>query len=296
MYKGLPLWKKIKLGFIKRLTCLPPEKYLPYYYEYYTGKKYNDDSPTEFNEKIQWMKLHYHNPLLNQLIDKYAVREYVKERIGGEYLNEVIGVYNHPDEIDFDNLPNSFVIKGVHGYGYNLIVPDKSKLNRRRARRLLHKWHRRNPYKRGMQWGYKDIPPRFVVEKYLSELNQSSIIDYKFNCFGGKPEFLEIHEERGTDHHKCGYFDLQLQPMPFRDVPVEELLTKAQKPKNFELMIELAQKLSDGLPYVRVDFYNLDGRIIFGEMTFYPAGGTFEYTPDKYNRIVGDMIKLTYGK
>lgn len=277
---------------MKRFTCLPPEKYLPYYYKYYTGKEYHDEDPREFNEKIQWLKLHYHNPILNQLIDKYAVRAYVAERIGEEYLNEVIALYKHPNEVDFDALPQSFVLKGTHGYGYNLIVPDKDNLNQRRAKRLLHKWYKRNPYIRGMQWGYKDIPPRFVVEKYLSELDKSSIVDYKFNCFGGEPKFLEIHIERGTKQHKCGYFDLDLRPMPFRDVPTSELLMEAEKPINFDLMIDLARKLSQGLPYVRVDFYNIKGRIIFGEMTFYPAGGTFDYTPDEYNRIIGDLIAL----
>lgn len=293
MYSGLSLWQRIKLGLLKRMTFLPPHIYLPYYYQYYTGKVYDDDNPKEFNEKIQWLKLHYHNPLLNQLIDKYAVRAYVAERIGEQYLNDVIAVYDHPSQVDFDQLPDSFVLKGVHGYGYNLIVPDKSQLNRCRARRLLWKWYRRNPYKRGMQWGYKDIPPRFVAERYLSELNQSSIIDYKINCFGGVPHFLEIHVERSNkQRHKCGYFDLNLQPMPFRDVPEKTLLTHAEKPANFELMIELAHRLSEGLPFVRVDFYNLEGRIIFGEMTFYPAGGTLDYIPDKYNRIIGDLIPL----
>lgn len=296
MYKDLSLWQKIKLGFLKRLKCLPAPKYLGYYYEYYTGKKYKDHAPTEFNEKIQWYKAHYHNPLLNTLIDKYAVRDYVADKIGSEYLNEVYYIFDHPNQIKFSNLPNSFVLKGVHGYGYNLIVSDKQKLNEVRAKRLLWKWYRRNPYTRGKQWGYRDIPPRFMVEKYLSELNQSSLIDYKFYCFSGEPKFVEIHHDRGASNYMYGFFDLDLKPLPFHDGPVEKKLESTARPINFELMIDLARKLADDLPFVRVDFYNIEGRIIFGEMTFYPAGGTLDFVPDEYNRLIGDLFELPSGR
>lgn len=296
MYKGHSLLQKIRLGILKRMKWLPDRQYLAHYYEYYTGKKYKDDAPTEFNEKIQWYKAHYHNPLLNTLIDKYAVRSYVAEKIGEQYLNEVLALYDHPSEVDFDALPNSFVLKGVHGYGYNLIVPDKRRLNLRRARRLLWKWYRRNPYTRGKQWGYKDIPPRFMAEKYLSELNQSSLIDYKFYCFSGEPKFVEVHHDRGAKSYKSGFFGLDLEPLPFHDGHWEQKLEHTERPLNYDLMIDLARTLADDLPFVRVDFYNIEGRIIFGEMTFYPAGGTLDFEPDEYNRLVGDLFQLPTGR
>lgn len=287
-------FRKVYLGIMKRLKFLPSPKYVGYYYEYYTGKKYKDENPTEFNEKIQWYKAHFRPQILNQLVDKYAVREYVKEKIGEEYLNECLGVYDKVGDIDFDTLPNKFVIKAVHGYGFNLIVPDKSKLNRAKAKLKMQKWMHRNQYFRGGQeWAYKDIKPRLVIEKYLDELGRGSITDYKFYCFGGKPEFVEVHLDR-EQNHKSGFFDLNFELLPFRDVPENKWIKSSQveKPENFAQMIEVAEKLADKFPFVRVDMYSIRGQIIFGEMTFYPADGRDDFKPEKYNKILGDKFIL----
>lgn len=287
------LLRRLRIALLKTMKFLPPHKYVGYYHEYYTGKKYNDKLPVEFYEKIQWYKAHYHPPILSQLVDKYAVREYVKGKIGEQYLNECIGIYDKPSEVDFDALPDKFVLKGVHGYGFNLIVPDKSKLNRTKARLLLHKWYRRNQYYRGgLEWAYKNIKPRFMAEKFMEELNRKSISDYKFYCFNGKPLFLEIHLNR-KEKHRSGYFNLDFEPEIFNDVPPEKAIgEQLEKPANFEEMKKLAEKLADRFPFVRVDFYSIEGKTVFGEMTFYPADGRCNFYPDEYNRIIGNYFIL----
>ena len=281
------------LGLIKKLKFLPPPVYVKVYYEYYTGKKLNLKQPVEFNEKIQWLKVYYKDPRLTQLVDKYSVRPYVKEKVGEKYLNELLGVYQKVNEVDFDTLPGKFVIKGVHGYNFNLIVPDKSKLQRRRARWLFRKWLSRNQYYRGgLEWAYKNVPPRLIAEAYMEEIGKDVINDYKFYCFSGQPRFVQVDIERGSSNARV-FYDLNWRKQPFRKQKSGQLFEcELVKPKNFEEMISVAKSLSDDFPYVRVDLYNLDGRIVFGEMTFYPADGRVDFHPDKFNRIIGDYITL----
>ncbi len=287
------VWRKAWLGLLKRMKFLPPHKYVGYYYEYYSGHKYNDNNPVRFNEKIQWLKAHYHPKILNQLVDKYAVREYVKEKIGEQYLNACLGVYEDINAIKLDELPNQFVIKGVHGYGYNLIVTDKTKVNWCKAKLKMLKWKHRNQYYRGgLEWAYKDVKPRFMVDKFMEEANHSSLTDYKFYCFHGKPKFLEVHLDRREDHSSA-FFDTDFKQLPFRDVPQEMVIKESvPKPENFEEMLELAEKLADRFPFVRVDFYSINGRTVFGEMTFYPADGRDDFIPDAYNYKIGELLTL----
>lgn len=284
---------KIKLTILKNLKFLPAHKYVGYYYEYYTGKKYNDANPLRFNEKLQWYKAHYQPKILNKLVDKYAVREYVKEKIGEEYLNDFIAIYDNISDIDFDALPKQFVIKGVHGYGYNIIVHDKSKLNRTKARLKMYKWKYRNQYWRGgLEWAYKDVKPRFMVEKYMEEAAHGALTDYKFFCFNGKPKFVEVHLDR-TENHKSGFFDLDFKQLPIRDIPIEGVINKpVPKPSNFDEMVHLVEVLADKFPFVRVDFYSINGKSVFGEMTFYPGDGRFEFVPDEYNYKFGEYFVL----
>ncbi|MBB4119546.1 hypothetical protein GGR32_001848 [Mesonia hippocampi] len=284
---------KLYNGFIKKLKFLPQEIYIPAYYKYYTNKDLNLKNPQEFNEKIQWLKTYFHPPILNQLVDKYEVRAYVKKTIGEEYLNDLIGLYNKPSDINFDKLPNQFVIKGVHGCGFNIIAPDKSKLNKTKAKLLLNKWYRKNQYYRGgLEWAYKDVKPRFIVEKFLSELTNESLRDYKFFCFNGKAKFVEVHIDR-QENHQSSFFDMDFNKLPFRDVPLEKTIQKPiNPPRNFKLMQQLAEKLAANFPFVRVDLYSIKNTIIFGELTFYPADGRSEFIPNEYNKIIGEYITL----
>lgn len=285
--------RRFCLRMLRKIRFLPQKIYVHFLYEYYTGKKLNLDNPKEFNEKIQWCKVFYHPKILNQLVDKYAVRDYVKDKIGALYLNQLYGVYDNPKEIPFDKLPKQFVIKATHASSYNLIVDDKDKLNRAKTIRLLKKWLNKNQYYRtGQEWAYKDVKPRLIIEKFLKEDDQISLIDYKFYCFSGITKFLEVHLDRAQSH-KRGFYDLEFNPLPFRYVSLEKSISsKLEKPSDFEEMIKLSEILADSFPFVRVDFYSIKGKTIFGEMTFYPSDGRKDLIPDEYNTIIGDYIKL----
>ena len=178
-------YRKMLFGIIKKFKFLPPEYYVKVYYEYYTGKKLNLDKPVEFNQKIQWLKVYYKPPILTQLVDKYSVRSYVEEKVGRAYLNDLLGVYENVRKVDFDRLPERFVIKGVHGCHFNLIVPDKEKLNQLKSRFLMRKWLGKNQYYRGgLEWAYKDVKPRLIAETYLEEMGRE-VVNLTLNHDGG---------------------------------------------------------------------------------------------------------------
>lgn len=284
--------KKTLYGLIKKLKFLPPEFYVKIYYEYYSGRKLNLKNPLEFNEKIQWLKVYYQPPILTQLVDKYAVRPYIEEKIGTKYLNDILGVYTTFESIDFNTLPNKFVLKGAHGSNYNLIVNDKSKLDRKHVKKLVNKWLSRNYYYRsGLEWAYKNVPPRVIAEKFMKEEGKEVLNDYKFYCCNGVPKFIQIDIGRGIDHTRC-FYDLQWGKMSITKGNIPMFKGTLEKPANLDEMIHLAKTLSEPFPYVRVDFFSVNGNTIFGEMTFYPADGRGDFKPIEYNKIVGDYITL----
>lgn len=284
--------KRLLYGILKKLKFLPTEFYLKIYYEYYTGKKLNLEEPKEFNAKLQWLKAYYKPPILTQLVDKYAVRSFVEERVGSQYLNTLYEVYYKLSDVDFDALPEQFVIKGAHGYNFNLLVSDKSELNTFRAKMRMRKWMRKNQYYRGgLEWAYKNVKPKIIAEKYLIEEGKPSISDFKYFCFDGKPEFIQVDLDRAIEHVRS-YVDMDWQPLEFDTIGIKRNTGPVEIPKNHEEMTEVAKKLAAGFPFVRVDLYNLQGRIIFGEMTFYPTDGRMEFSPDHYNEIIGNYMKL----
>ncbi len=274
------------------MKFLPTDFYLKVYFEYYTGKKLDLDDPKEFNEKIQWLKAYYRPPILTQLVDKYCVRDFVEERVGSRYLNTLYNVYYKASDVDFDQLPDQFVIKGAHGYNFNLLVPDKSKLNRLRAKLLMRKWLSKNQYYRGgLEWAYKDVKPKIIAEEFLIEEGKPSISDFKYFFFNGKPEFIQIDLDRSIDHVRS-YVDMNWEPLEFDTIGIKRNKGPIEIPKNHEEMTRVATQLAKGFPFVRVDLYNLQGRIIFGEMTFYPTDGRMDFYPDHWNKLIGDYLKL----
>ncbi|MGX1929505.1 ATP-grasp fold amidoligase family protein [Flagellimonas sp. 2504JD4-2] len=284
--------RKFVLGLLKKIKFLPAPFYMKIYYEYYTGKKLDLENPIEFNEKIQWLKVYYRPVILNQLVDKYAVRPYVENKIGSEHLNKLIAVYYKSKDVNFDELPDRFVIKAAHGYNFNLIANNKEDVNRLKAKYLFRKWLSRNQYYRGgLEWAYKDVRPKLIVEKYLEEIGSEGISDYKFYCFNGKPEFLQVDVDRGASHKKY-YYNPKWEKLPFTRKGFELITDNLTKPKNFDKMLQICEKLAGPFPFVRVDLYNLEGKILFGEMTFYPGDGRQEFVPDKYNKIIGDLMVL----
>ena len=284
--------KKLFYGLIKKMKFLPAEYYLKVYFEYYTGKKLNLANPQEFNEKIQWLKAYYRPAVLTQVVDKYAVREFVKERVGEEYLNTLYQVYYRVGDVDFDQLPEQFVIKGAHGYNFNLLVPDKSQLNRFKAKLKMRKWMSKNQYYRGGQeWAYKNVVPKLIAEKYLIEEGKPSISDYKYFFFNGVPKFIQVDLDRSVEHVRS-YVDMNWEPLEFETIGIKKHLGPVEIPKNHEEMTRVATKLAEGFPFIRVDLYNLQGKIIFGELTIYPTDGRMEFYPDRYNKIIGDYMDL----
>ena len=278
--------KKFMYRIVKNFKFLPKETILKVRYEYYNGKKLNLDKPIDFNEKIQWLKLYYHVPILTQLADKCAVRSYVKKKVGKEYLNELYGVYENVNEIDFSVFPSKFVLKGAHGSSTNLIVEDKNSLDISKTQKTLNNWLRHNQYKKvGFEWAYKNIPPKIICEAYLEDAQQGKLTDYKFYCFNGKPKFITVQNSSGKF-----FYGLNWEEVPFSWRI--DYKGSIRKPSNLKEMIKLSEKLADTLPFVRVDFYSIKGKIIFGEMTFYPTDGRDPFYPKKYNKIIGDYLKL----
>ena len=278
------------LGLLKNLKFLPQKTFVKIYYQYYTGKKLNLEDPKELNEKIQWLKVYYRPKILNQLVDKYAVRSYVESKIGAQYLNECYGVYDSVGEVNFDEFPEKFVLKGVHGSNFNLIVKDKSKLNKTYARLKMRKWLWHNfYYKAGLEWAYKDVKPRILCEKYLEELDKGLLNDYKFFCFNGEPKFIHVDVARFGDHNRC-FYDLDWKKLPYKHYLPND--AEPERPEMLAEMIEIAKILSADFPFVRVDLYSFSKRILFGELTFYPGNGVLEFYPDDYNRVSGDFLRL----
>ena len=277
---------------LRKIKILPQKTFVKLHYKYQTGKTLNLNDPKDFNEKIQWLKVFYKPAILTQLVDKYDVRSYVSERVGDRYLNEVYGVYEHAAAIDFDTLPNKFVLKATHGYDMNMIVKDKTKLNISKVREITERWLAINHYHHaGKEWAYKNVKPRLLIEKFMKEEGKDHINDYKFFCFNGTPKFLQVDLDRGGKH-AVGYYDLEWKRLPFvkkGNFIAEENIAK---PENFEEMLAVVGKLAADFPFVRVDVYNIGGKIIFGEMTFYPADGRAQFQPEEYNRLLGDYIKL----
>lgn len=286
------IFKKRFLGILKKFKFLPQDFYAKVYYEYYYGKKLNLEDPVEFNEKIQWLKVYYHPPILIQLVDKYEVRKYVREKVGEQYLNELYRLYNHVSEINFEELPTQFVLKTTHGYNNNIIVRDKALLNKSKSKYLLRKWMLFNQYYLGGQeWAYKNVPHRIIAEKYLPEIDNKGVSDYKFYCFNGKPEFIEVII-KPEDKPLRSYFDIFWNPLEFGRNKIPLYDKKVNKPENLEEMVAVAESLAGEFPFVRVDLYNVNGKVLFGELTFYPADARHPFSPEEYNKIIGDKMIL----
>lgn len=286
--------RRFFLRYLRKMRFLPSEMYVKFHYEYFSGEKLNLKDPKKINAKLEWYKVYYRHRILNKLVDKYEVRSYVEEKIGKVYLNECYGVYNDPKKIPFENLPQKFVIKATHSSGHNLIVKDKSNLNIKIELKKLKKWLKINQYYRmGQEWAYKDVTPRVIIEKYLEDNNQKGLTDYKFYCFDGDAKFIDVHTDREINH-KQGCFDLEFNLLPFGKSENYARISEndIEKPINLKEMISCAELLSDGLPFVRVDFYSVEGKTIFGEMTFYPSDARKKFYPEKSNLLIGAYFKL----
>jgi hypothetical protein len=261
--------------------------------QYFQKNGVNPDlkNPREFMEKTQWLKLYYYTEKYGKYVDKYEVRRHVKEKVGEKYLNDIIGVFDSVSDIKFDNLPKQFVLKGTHGSGYNIIVKDKSKLDVNKTKKKLNQFLSDNYYYKFRELIYKDVQPRILIEKYISEIDSDSLIDYKFHCFHGEPKYVFV-QKTTTNGIKKGFYDLNWKKVMPEKYVSSFSNVEFDKPINFDEMIEVAKKLSEGFIFLRVDLYSIENKIIFGELTFFSTAGNIRSSIERFNIEFGDLIKL----
>lgn len=255
------------------------------------GENFDIHNPKSYSQKIQWLKLYDNNPLRSQLTDKVLVRDWVSQKIGKEYLIPVLGIYDHFDEIDFSKLPNKFVIKTNHSSGWNIIVQDKSKLDKKIARKKIERWLKLDyAYWTEYEIHYSAIKPRIIIEKYMAD-KKGELNDFKFLCFNGECKYVWMDFDRMTNH-KRNVYDMEWNLQPWNQYTYGNYNEIIEKPINFEKMCYLASVLCKGFKHVRVDLYNIDGKIYFGEMTFTNGSGFEGIYPKEYDYKLGEMILI----
>lgn len=277
------------LGFEKHF---PTEDFLRKMYRIQTGQNLNLEDPVMYTEKLQWLKLYDHQPEYHRMVDKYEVKKYIAERIGQEYVIPLLGVWNRVEDIDFNSLPQQFVLKTTHDSGGIVVCKDKNTLNIKDVKKKLQYFLRRDYYSQNREWPYKNVPHRVIAEQYMEDSMHGELRDYKFFTFDGEPKVFYIAQGRGKDEETVAdFFDMEFNHLPFT-IDHDMSTVPPEKPKNFELMKQLAAKLSKGTPQLRVDFYEVDGKVYFGEMTFFHCSGMVLIQPEEWNKKLGDWVIL----
>lgn len=274
------------------LNWMPDAVYLKMLYRAFMGEKLNLKNPRKYNEKLQWLKLHDRNPDYPVMVDKYAVREYITKKLGEEYLIPCYGVWDKFDEIDFDKLPDAFVLKCTHDSGSVILCPDKAKFDREAARLKIQKAYKRNYYHTYREWPYKSVKPRIIAEQYMVDESGDDLKDYKIMCFGGRAELIEMHQNRfNGKEHTQDFYDRNWNNVHI----VQKCMRPAQKdlerPDKLEELLRLSEVLAKGMRHARIDWYVIHNKIYFGEITFYDGSG-FEAFEEEDEYRLGDMIKI----
>lgn len=289
---------RILLGIIKKVRPFLSDKiYLQLRYLLEMDSVLHLRCPLLFTEKIQWLKLYDRQPEYTIMVDKYAVKEYVAKIIGSEYIIPTLGVWDNPENIEWDSLPQQFVLKTTHGGGGNgvVIVRDKDMVDRTTVVEKLTKAMKSDIYRDLGEWPYKNVPRRIIAEKFMfvSSSNSESLPDYKFYCFNGEPKYCQVILDR-CKHETIDFFDMKWIHQEFYGLNPKAKQSKKiiEKPKNLEEMCLIASKLAKGIPFVRIDLYVIQKHTYFGEITFYPASGIGVFTPDSYDKILGELLQL----
>lgn len=283
-----------RLAAWKLMNWLDDWTYLKLYYRGRTGKPLRLKKPQTFTEKIQWLKLNDRKPIYTTMVDKYAVKQYVAERIGEQYIIPTLGVWNNVEEIDWKSLPSQFVLKCTHDSGGLVICKDKEQLDIKAANKKLQKAMKRNFWKYGREWPYKDVERRIIAEKYMEDATPSSgLTDYKFFCFDGQPLYCQVIRDRQTAETIDFYdMDWNLQKFVGLNPAVSNGSTPVARPRNLDKMKVICQKLAKDMSFVRVDLYEINDSTYFGEITLYPASGFGQFTPEDWNGKLGELIGL----
>ena len=275
-------------------ALISDEKAVKRYYKKKMGRDLDLQNPKTFNEKINWSKIYNKNPLMQQCADKVAVRDYILKKGYGDCLNEVYGVYDRVKDIDFSSLPNQFVIKAAHGSNMNYIVKNKKDFDWKHAKKMMNTWLHQDIYWSGREWVYKEMPKRIIIEKYLEDDSTGELRDYKFYCFNGfvKALLLATNRQSKTAELCFDYFDDKFNHLALTNHWHPNAKELPKKPSQFEEMISIAQDLSKGMPHVRIDLYEVNGKIYFGECTFFDAGGALIIHPEQWDKEWGDLFIL----
>lgn len=286
----LKIRRKLVLTFAKYYS---DKKYLETIFPLCVGYKLNLENPQTYNEKLQWLKLYDRKPIYSRMVDKIEAKKYVASIIGDEYIIPTIAEYDCPEDIDFDSLPNKFVLKCTHDSGGVIICKDKSTLDKQAIIKKLNKWLKINYFYQNREWPYKNIKPRIICEEYKVDESGYELKDYKWFCFNGEVEALFIATDRNKPdvETKFDFYDKDFHHLPFTNGHPNSS-KELHKPISFEKMKEIASKLSQGIPHVRVDLYDINGKIYFGELTFFHWSGTKPFNPKKWDYVFGSWIKL----
>lgn len=282
------IFKNAKLGLYDRLS---DEDFIKLLFKVEMGYVPDLENPRTINEKLQWIKIYDHNPLYTKMVDKIAVKDYVKEKIGGEHIIRTLGIWDSYDDIDFETLPEKFVLKCNHDSGGLVIVKDKEKMDRKMARKTISSSLRINYYKKYREWPYKDIKAQVFAEEYL-DAGKDGLTDYKFFCFNGEPKFINVSRFEHTDEEEISFYSLDWKPTPFQRSDHKVLSIDPPRPAHLDEMISISRKLSEGIPFLRVDLYEFKDRILFGELTLFPTAGMAKYGPEGWSETLGSWIHL----
>ena len=282
-----------KLGELGILNCIPDKTYLNWLFKIKFGKKIDIDSPQTFNEKLQWLKLYDRKDIYTTMVDKYEAKKYVANIIGEEYIIPTLGIYNSFDEIDFDKLPNQFVIKCTHDSGGLVICKNKKEFDIMKAKKQINKCLKKKYFNKYREWPYKNVTPRIIIEKYMKNKEDNELKDYKFFCFNGEPKMLYLSE--GLENHETAsisFYDMNFKLTDCKRKDYKQLDYTPEKPKTFDLMKKFASTLSKGIPHLRVDLYEINGHLYFGELTFYTCSGFIPFEDEEWDKKIGDWLKL----
>ena len=281
------------MKLFRKLSRLIPDRiYLQIVYFRHFKKFIDFDNPKTFNEKIQWLKLNYRKEEYTNLVDKYRVKQYITKLIGEEYVIPTLGVWKNVDDIDFKSLPEKFVLKCNNDSGGIVICKNKKDFDEVKAKSFLKERLKNNGYWYGREGPYKNVKPCIIAEKYMEDSISKDLKDYKFFCFNGSMEFFDIDIDRFIEH-RSNYYDRNGNFLPFgKTYCPPDYTKKIEMPKNLDKMIELAETISHNTVLSRIDFYEIDGQVYFGEITFYPGSGFSPFTDEKWDYKLGDMIDL----
>lgn len=267
--------------------------YIRFWYKYATGKKLNLNTPVTFSEKLQWLKIYDRNPLYTTLVDKIASKEYVGKMIGFNHIIPTIATYDKVDDINWELLPKSFVLKCSHDSGGMVLCKNKSTLDIHSAKRKLNNCLKNNYSYSSCEWAYRDVRPRILCEQYMEDGRYGGLTDYKFYCFNGVPRYLYV--SAGLEDHKTAkisFLTMDWKFAPFRRSDFYPFSELPQKPDTFEDMVKIARQLSKDIPFVRVDLYEINGSVFFSELTLYPCAGVMPIEPKEWDKNLGDLLKL----